>query len=157
MQVREIMSDDLVCCSPDTPLVDVARMMAENDCGEIPVLGPGDGRRPIGVITDRDITCRTIAQNRDPLNLVARDCMSSPVITVLATSDVDECCRIMENNQVRRVPVVDVDGSCCGIVSQADIARMTSEKVAGRVVREVSKEPIARITARAVEATPRFV
>jgi CBS domain-containing protein len=139
MKVREIMSNNLVCCTPDTPLADVARLMVEHDCGQIPVLGVAD-RRPVGVVTDRDIACRTVAQGRNPLNLTARECMSSPVVTVSADAGMDECCRTMEQRQVRRLPVIEKNGECCGIVSQADIARVASENVAGHVVKEVSRE-----------------
>src|SRR5262245_61723205 len=142
MQVREIMSNHLVCCTPDTPLADVARLMVENDCGQIPVVGPDD-RRPVGVVTDRDIACRAVAQGRNPLNLTARDCMSSPVVTVSADAGVNECCETMARQQVRRLPVIDENGECCGMVAQADIARVTSENVAGHVVREVSRETTA--------------
>src|SRR5262245_39856047 len=139
MQVRDIMSDHLVCCNPETPLQEVARLMADYDCGEIPVVRAGESRRPVGVVTDRDIACRVVAQCLNPLNLTARDCMSSPVVTVAADDDLEDCCRTMERQQVRRVPVVDEIGECCGIVSQADIARAASETVAGHVVKEVSK------------------
>jgi CBS-domain-containing membrane protein len=139
MQVREIMSNNLVCCTPDTSLADVARLMVEHDCGQIPVVGPKD-RKPVGVVTDRDIACRTVAQGRNPLNLAARDCMSSPVVSVSVNADVDECCQTMAELQVRRLPVINEAGECCGIVAQADIARVASEKVAGHVVREVSRE-----------------
>jgi CBS domain-containing protein len=140
MQVREIMSDQLVCCTPDTPLREVARLMAEHDCGQIPVADSGGSRKPIGVVTDRDIACRVVGQGRNALELTARDCMSAPVVTVRADASVDDCCRTMEEHQIRRVPVVDEAGNCTGIVSQADIARVASEKVAGHVVREVSRE-----------------
>lgn len=140
MQVREIMFDKLVCCTPETSLRDVARLMVDHDCGEIPVVGPGDSRKPLGVVTDRDIAVRAVAQGRNPLELTAKDCMSSPVVTVSADADVEDCCRTMEERQVRRVPVVNDRGECCGIVSQADIARTSSERLAGRVLKEVSRE-----------------
>jgi CBS domain-containing protein len=145
MQVREIMSGGLVCCTAETSLADVARLMADHNCGEIPVVGPGDSRHPIGVVTDRDITCRAVAQGKNPFELTARDCMSSPVVTVMAEAPLEDCCRLMEQKQVRRIPVVDEQGDCCGIVSQADIARIASEKVTGRVVRGVSREVSAPI------------
>jgi CBS-domain-containing membrane protein len=66
--------------------------------------------------------------------------MSSPVVTIAAEAAIEDCCRTMEQNQVRRLPVVDAQGECRGIVSQADIARVAPEKVAGHVVREVSRE-----------------
>jgi CBS domain-containing protein len=139
MQVREIMSKHVVCCNPESSLGDVARLMVEHNCGEIPVVERGNSGKPIGVITDRDITCRVVAEGRNPLALTARDCMSAPVITVAADAAIEECCRTMEQHQVRRVPVVDESGSCRGIVSQADIARSTSENTAGHVLRELSR------------------
>jgi CBS domain-containing protein len=139
MQVREIMSKDPVCCDPDSSLREVARLMVEHDCGEIPVVEGGNRGKPVGVITDRDITCRTVALGRNPLELTARDCMSSPVITVTPDTIIEDCCRTMEQHQVRRVPVVDETGDCCGVVSQADIARNASKTLAGEVLKEVSR------------------
>ena len=143
MRVREIMSDHVVCCTPDTNLRDVARLMTANDCGDIPVVEDGDDRRPIGVITDRDITCRAVAEGRNPLELTAADCMSAPVVTVTPDTVLEECCDTMARNQIRRVPVIDERGACCGVVSQADIARVASEGRAGQVVREVSRQTSA--------------
>jgi CBS domain-containing protein len=130
------MSTNPACCGPETSLQDVARMMVDHDCGEIPVVDRDN--RPVGVITDRDITCRTVAQGRNPLELHARDCMSSPVVTGTPDMDVDECCRKMEHHMIRRLPIVDAQGSCCGIVSQADIARSASARDTAELVRDVS-------------------
>lgn len=140
MHVREIMSGDLVCSGPDTPLREVAQLMATHDCGQIPVVGPGDRRQPMGVVTDRDIACRVVAQGRNPLELTAKDCMSSPVVTITQNAPIEDCCRMMEQHRVRRVLVVDDGGNACGIVSQADIARLAPEKTAGHVVKVVSQE-----------------
>ena len=138
MQVREVMTKSPVCCPPDAPLREVARLMAEFDCGEIPVVD-GGGKRPIGVITDRDITCRIVAQGRNPLTLSAKDCMSTPVLTVTPDTSIEECCRIMQEGQIRRVPVVDEGGGCCGIVSQADLALRMANGQATQVVRAISR------------------
>lgn len=143
MQVRELMSDHVICCTPDTNLQDVAKLMAEHDCGDIPVIQDRDGRKLIGVITDRDITCRAVAEGRNPLELTAQDCMSKPVVTVTPDTMLEDCCHTMERNQIRRVPVVDERGACCGVVSQADIARVASEARAGQVLREVSRQTSA--------------
>jgi CBS domain-containing protein len=137
MQVREIMTHDPACCAPETNVRDVARMMAENDCGEIPVLD--ESSRPIGVVTDRDIACRVVAQGKDPGQTSARDVMSSPVITASPEDNVAECLDRMEENQIRRVPVVDADGACCGMIAQADIARAASEGDIAELVRDVSQ------------------
>lgn len=138
-----------ICCTPDTNLKDVAKLMAEHDCGDIPVIQDGDGRKLIGVITDRDITCRAVAEGRNPLELTAQDCMSKPVVTVTPDTMLEDCCHTMERNQIRRVPVVDARGACCGVVSQADIARVASKARAGQVLREISRQTSAPSRVRA--------
>jgi CBS domain-containing protein len=137
MKVRDIMSDKVACCGSDTPLQDVAGMMVDCDCGEIPVADAGG--RIIGVITDRDITCRAVARGRNPLELTAADCMTSPVVTVHTDTSLDDCCNVLEGNQIRRVPVVDEAGRCVGIVSVADIARGASGRTTAEVVQRVSR------------------
>ena len=136
MKIQEIMTPNPACCGPETNLREVARLMVDHDCGEIPVVRDG---RPIGVITDRDITARAVAAGRNPLEMKASDLMSSPVITVKPSTDVNECCDTMEEHQIRRVPVVDDSGSCCGMVSQADIAKHVSARKTAEVVKEVSR------------------
>ncbi len=138
MHVREVMTANPTCCGPDTSLQEVAKMMVDEDCGCLPVVDKD--MKPVGTITDRDITCRTVAEGRNPLDLTAADCMSSPVISVSQDSDLEECCRLMEDNQLRRLLVVDASGACCGIVAQADIALKAPEEVSGDLVKEVSKE-----------------
>jgi CBS domain-containing protein len=118
--------------------------MVSNDCGEIPVV---ENRRPIGVVTDRDIVCRTVANNVNPLGLTAADCMSTPAVTVLADMPAEECWRLMEEKLIRRLPVVDDKGECCGIVALADVARHSGENVAGEVIKEVSEPTKSASTA----------
>ena len=139
MKVKDIMTTSVACCTPETSLHEVARMMVDNDCGEIPVVDGRDTMRPVGVVTDRDITCRTVALGQNPLLMRASDCMSSPAISVRPDDDVDDCVRTLEDHQVRRVPVVDEAGRCCGVVAQADIARHASKSDTAAVVREVSR------------------
>ena len=139
MQVKEVMTANPACCTPDTPLPEVARMMVDKDCGEIPVVENKESRIPVGVVTDRDIVCRTVAKDKNPLELTAADCMSTSIVTVTPDTPVEECCRIMQEKQIRRVPVVDANGACCGIVALADLAREAKSEVAGEVVKEVSE------------------
>lgn len=146
MQVREVMTADPACCIPKTGLKEVAQMMVDHDCGEIPVVENTETKLPIGVITDRDIVCRAVAQGLNPLDLTAADCMSRPCVTVTPEMSVEECGKILEENKIRRVPVVDADGSCCGIVALADIALRTRPSVVVEVVKEVS-EPSAAASA----------
>ncbi len=137
MTVRKLMTPNPACCTMDTTLQEVARMMVKCDCGEIPVVERPDLRRPIGVVTDRDIVCRAVAEGTSPL-LSAGTVMSSPAVTITEHDDIDEVIRLMETHQIRRVPVVDQNGVICGIVSLADIARLESRKETGELVREVS-------------------
>lgn len=139
MQVREIMTANPACCTPETSLQETARLMVEHDCGCVPVVENTENMKPVGTITDRDICCRTVAEGKNPLEMTAGDCMTTPVVTVAEDASVDDCCRVMEEKQVRRVPVVDAKGGCCGIVAQADIAQHASTARAGEVVREVSQ------------------
>ena len=139
MQVREVMTENPVVCTPNTKLGDVAKLMAEHDCGCIPVVEDEKSRRPIGVVTDRDITCRMVAEGKNPLEATAADCMSTPCVTATPEESVEDCCRKMEQNQIRRVPVVDGSGGCCGMVAQADVALDASEGDAAEVVKNVSR------------------
>lgn len=139
MEVKEVMTANPACCIPDTALREVAAMMVDNDCGEIPVVENKESNIPVGVVTDRDIVCRTVAKNRNPLELTAADCMSTSIVTVNPNTSVEECCRLMEEKQIRRVPVVDANGACCGIVALADLARGARSGVAGEVVKQVSE------------------
>ncbi len=139
MKVHEIMTSNPACCTPETPLQQVAEMMIECDCGQIPVVEDQRSRRPVGVVTDRDIVCRTVARGQNPMNMSARDVMSSPVVTASPDMRIEDCCRILEDKQVRRAPVADDQGQCCGIVSLADIAQSAPEKLTGEVVRTVSQ------------------
>jgi CBS domain-containing protein len=146
MQVREIMTADPACCTSKTTLQEVAQMMIDHDCGEIPVVEDTENNMPIGVITDRDIVCRTVARGLNPLDLAAGDCMTRPCVIVTPEMSVEECCRILEDNKIRRVPVVDAGGCCCGIVALADIALNVKKNATAEVVKEVS-EPSAAASA----------
>jgi CBS domain-containing protein len=139
MQVKEIMTANPTCCTPESTLQQVAEIMATEDCGCVPVVRDFESMEPIGTITDRDITCRTVARGNNPLEMTAADVMSSPIVTVSEDSNVRELLELMEQNQIRRVPVVDASGSCCGMVAQADVARMAPEEISGDLVQEISR------------------
>lgn len=141
MKVRDVMTEHPACCTASASLEEAARLMCDNDCGEIPVVESERNKKPVGVITDRDVCCRGVAQGR-PGSTEVRQCMSQPVVTVTPEADLEACCDLMERHQIRRIPVVDKNGACCGIVSQADIAMRISEDEAGEVVRAVS-QPIS--------------
>lgn len=128
------------CCSRETTLNEVANLMVEADCGEIPVT---DNNRLVGVITDRDIVCRVVAKGKNPSAVTAAECMTEPVVTVNEDTTLEEVLSLMEDKQIRRVPVVDASGGCCGIISQADVALTARESQVGELVREVSKDSLS--------------
>jgi CBS domain-containing protein len=139
MTVGEIMSRDPVCCTPETTLDQVARLMLDRDCGEIPVIDDTGSRRPLGVVTDRDIVCRAVARSAAPTGTIARDVMSAPAVTVTPEMEVEDCCRLLEQRQVRRAPVIDESGQCCGMIALADIAKHAPESITAQVVKTVSE------------------
>lgn len=135
---RDLMTPDPACCTPNTTLDLVAKMMVQNDCGEIPIVDVND--QPVGVVTDRDIVCRVVAEGKNPIAYTAETCMSQPVVTVKADDSIERVVSTMEKHQIRRVPVVDERGCCAGIIAQADIARAEPLSEVGELVREVSEE-----------------
>jgi CBS domain-containing protein len=136
MLVKDVMTKDPACCTPETTLREAAQMLADHDCGALPVLDSQGV--PQGVITDRDIALRAVAQGQGPDTPVSR-VMSGSVITVTPESSLEECCDQMEEKQIRRIIVVDGDGNCCGIVAQADVALHTSPAAVAEVLRDVSQ------------------
>ena len=137
MKVKEIMTPVPAVCGPDTPLEEIARSMVGRDCGAIPVVSRGSNE-VAGIITDRDIVVRAVAEGRNPLSLTATSCMTSPVFTIREDASLDDCTDLMEEKKVRRVPVVSASGALVGIVAQADVARHATRKEAGELVRDVS-------------------
>ncbi len=136
MDVRDLMTTDPTCCAPDTTLQAVARMMLDSDCGAIPVCD-ADGK-PIGIVSDRDIAIRAVAEGLNPVEMTAEEIMSAPVETVTEDTSVEDLFDLMEDKQIRRVVVLDEDGKVCGIVAQADIAEYAGDEVA-EVVQEISE------------------
>jgi CBS domain-containing protein len=144
VKVNEVMTAKPACCGPDTPLQEVAHLMVAHDCGEIPVVDSSG--KPVGVVTDRDIVVRTLAQGLSPMDRKAGDVMTSPCLTCTDDVSLEDCTDLMEKHQVRRMLVVDDDGCVCGIVSQADVALNAGKKDAGELLRDVSKPATTRDT-----------
>src|SRR5215475_10163363 len=116
---RNVMTPDPARCTPATTLDDVAKLMTQNDCGDIPVVDASD--QIVGIVTDRDIVCRVVAAGKNPMAYTAETCMSDPVVTVRTDTLFEEVVATMERHQIRRVPVIDEGGLLVGIVSQADV------------------------------------
>jgi CBS domain-containing protein len=133
--VKDAMTADVKTAAPSQSLTDVARLMKQEDVGSVPVV---DGERLVGVVTDRDIVVRGIADGSDPHAIKAGDIASRDVVTVRPDDDLDAALRLMAQHQVRRLPVVD-DGQLIGVVAQADVAQEAKEKDVGHVVEEISR------------------
>jgi CBS domain-containing protein len=139
MKVRDIITEHPTCATADQTLADAARMMKECDCGAIPVVEDQASRRPLGIITDRDIVIRGIAEGRQPSSTAIQNCMTKSLVTASPDDDLDECAKLMEKHQVRRILVVEND-AVAGIVAQAHIARNASRSTAGNMVQEISED-----------------
>jgi CBS domain-containing protein len=133
---RDVMTSSPACCGPETMLDEVARLMVQFDCGEIPIVDASG--QPIGVVTDRDIVIRVVAAGKNPAKETARSIMSQPVVTVRSDVPLDKVVSTLEKHQIRRVPVVDADGRCAGIIAQADVALTAREHAVAELVRTVS-------------------
>lgn len=145
MQIREIMTSNPACCTPDSTLTEVARMMREHDCGCIPVVNNLTDMKPVGTVTDRDITIRSLANNQNPMTMKASDIMTPDIATVTPDTSLEECFDVMEDREIRRVVVVDERGRCCGIVAQADVVQSGVNPIrANRVIREISESSPSR-------------
>lgn len=138
MKISEVMTKNPACCFDTTSLADVAKIMAEHDCGSVPVVDGHDTRKPIGTVTDRDIVIRAVAHDKNPLSMVAGEVMTDRPVTIPADASFDEACKAMEDAQIRRIIVVDKKGACVGIVAQADVARKGDEHETAELVKDVS-------------------
>ena len=137
MNVQDLMTANPSCCTPETSLKDVAQMMVDCDCGAVPVV---DGsKKPVGVVTDRDIVIRLVAEGRNPDSCCAADAMSKETVTVKGEASVDDAAKLMKDRQLRRLVVVDGDGCVCGVLAQADLARKAGDRKTGDVVEKISE------------------
>lgn len=140
MKAREIMTRNPRTVTPDTRLQEAARLMQSEDVGIIPVIDGDNARNLVGVVTDRDIAIRVVAEGRDASGVTVRDVMSSNVRTCREDDSVDEVMNVMGSEQVRRIPIVDERGSLVGIVAQADIVLdAKSDRKAERTVEKISE------------------
>lgn len=137
MRVADVMTPEPACCTGETTVQEAAASMAEHDCGCLPVVD-ADGR-VAGVVTDRDIACRCVANGKEPTTPVG-EVMTSPARCCGPDDDAVEAARVMAQAQVRRVPVIDRQGCCVGMVSQADLAR------AGDLDRDETTSVVERVS-----------
>ena len=134
--IREIMTPNPSTIEPERSVVDAARIMKQEDAGVVPVTENG---RLTGMVTDRDIAIRVVAEGKDPKSTPVREVASKDLVTIDPQQDLDEALRLMAKHQVRRLPVVEEDGRLVGVVAQADVARHGDDAKTGQVVQEISE------------------
>jgi CBS domain-containing protein len=134
-KVKDVMHAGAETVRPGDSVKRAASLMQAADVGPLPVC---DGDRLVGIITDRDITVRTVAAGRDPATTPVRDAMTATIIAVRADQDVDDAIDLMREHAIRRLPVVD-DGRLVGMVALADLARKTDERRQSAALEGVSQ------------------
>jgi CBS domain-containing protein len=140
MQAQDIMTAELISVTPDTLIDDAARLMKEQNVGMLPVVQVDGSKKLVGVITDRDITLRHVAEGHPGKTCRVREAMTEHVTTCAPNTDVKEVMAVMGREQVRRVPIVDGRASLVGVVAQADIARRADDaKATGRTLEQISE------------------
>jgi CBS domain-containing protein len=144
MLVREVMTCGVEVVHPDTTLEEAAAKMELFDIGLLPVYADD---QLLGTLTDRDITVRSVALGQDPTEDRVRDVMSREVVHCFEDQEVDEAARLMQDKQIRRLPVLSRDKRLVGIISLGDLAEIVDEKLAGETLGQVS-EPIGPHTGK---------
>jgi CBS domain-containing protein len=134
--IRDVMTSNPCTIDAEKSVAYAAKMMRQEDVGLAPIV---EGDKLIGMLTDRDIAIRVVAEGRDPDQVKVRDVASMRLVTVDPQQDLDEALRMMAKHQVRRLPVVEEDGRLVGVVAQADIAREGDDSRTGQLVEEISK------------------
>lgn len=139
MRIQDVMTRNPATVTPDTPAREAARIMKNEDVGVVPVVENNESRKLVGVVTDRDLAVRLVAEGRDGEARV-RDVMSERVHTRKPDDRLDDAMDTMAREQVRRVPIVDERGALVGIVSQADVVRKArNEEKAEDTIEQISQ------------------
>lgn len=137
MQLKEIMTQGVQVIAPEATVKEAAEKMKQLNIGPLPVC---DGERLVGMLTDRDITTRVVAEGRDPTTMKIREMMTPDIVYCFEDQDVHEAARLMEQHQIRRLPIVNHNKWLVGIVSLGDLAVGTGDqKLAGEVLEQVSE------------------
>jgi len=140
MKCSEVMTKDPSCCVPTDTVFEAAQLMKTEDVGPIPIVKDKDSNRLEGIVTDRDLALKVVAEALDPKTTKVQDVMTTSVISCRPEDNVNEVIALMEKHQVRRIPIVDSSDRLVGIIAQADIAtRMETPKKTAEVVESISQ------------------
>ena len=133
---RDLMTSPAECLEPTESLASAARMLSKYDVGSMPVV---DGDKLVGILTDRDIVIEAVAKGLDPKEAKVSDIATSKVVTVEVTDDAETVAKVLADNQIRLVPVVD-GGKVVGVIAQADVAQELDDQVVAETVEEISQD-----------------
>ena len=134
--IRDSMTSNPCSIDATQSVAYAARMMRDEDVGVAPIV---EGDKLVGVLTDRDVAIRVVAEGRDPESTTVAEVASKDVVTVDPQQELDEALRLMAKHQVRRLPVVEEDGRLVGVLAQADVAREGDDARTGQVVEQISQ------------------
>jgi CBS domain-containing protein len=140
MFCREVMTENPVCCLPNDLVSASARVMRREDVDAVPVINDEQQKQLIGIVTDRDLAIKVVAEARDPNHTLVQDVMTSTIVVCRECEDLSSAIKAMEEHQIRRVPVIDDDGRVVGIISQADLAtRLHEPRQTPKMLEEISQ------------------
>jgi CBS domain-containing protein len=140
MKCSEVMTDNPVCCLPSDSVGQAARVMRREHIGPVPVISDERSREIIGIVTDRDLAIKVVAEARDPNRTMVSDVMTNIIVVCRADEDLDSAIAAMEEYQIRRIPVIDQGGRIVGIISQEDVAmRLHAPHTSVGMMDEISK------------------
>jgi CBS domain-containing protein len=135
-KVRDIMTSDPRCVAPDTKISEAAKIMGELDIGALPIC---KNDRLAGMVTDRDIAVRAVAQGRDPTKTTVEETMTEGIVFIYDDEDVEAAARLFETRRIRRLPVLNRDKRMVGIISLGDLAVNAGVGLGGEALKEVSE------------------
>jgi CBS domain-containing protein len=138
MKVHDVMTPEVIMVGPEASLAEAAQLMKQQDIGPLPVC---ENERVFGMVTDRDITVRAVAEGRDPHSTRVRDVMTPDLVCCFENDDIEEAARLMQETQLRRLLVIDDDRRLVGIVSLADIVQQTGDDSLGGETLERVTDP----------------
>ncbi|MBE9913193.1 CBS domain-containing protein [Paenibacillus donghaensis] len=137
--VRDVMTKDVKICAPHDPVTAAAKIMRDINCGSVPIC---EGKKVVGMITDRDIVLDCVAAGKNPGDVHCHDCMTTNVITCSSDTDAHECAKMMADHQIRRIPVVD-SGELVGMCAIGDLATINIHvNEAGEALSRISEQQL---------------
>ena len=140
---EEVMTKNPVCCLPNDTAAKVAQLMKHENVGSIPVIEDAQTKKLVGIVTDRDLALKIVAEGLDAKSTKVEAVMTRKVVTCLASDDLQKALDAMAEHQLRRLPVVDNDNKVLGIIAQADVAtRVNQPEKTAEMVKEISQENV---------------